>query len=86
MFKKISIIITSFFLIIQSAKATEINFDEHMSKFKEIIKCIQNETDEIKKYQRKDWVEAKNQNVNNLKKIDRKLDGFYQNLTTRMSN
>ena len=86
MFKKISIIITSFFLIIQSAKATEINFDEHMSKFKEIIKCIQNETDEIKKYQRKDWVEAKNQNVNNLKKIDRKLDGFFQNLTTRMSN
>ena len=86
MFKKISIIITSFFLIIQSAKATEINFDEHMSKFKEIIKCIQNETDEIKKYQRKDWVEAKNQNVNNLKKIDRKLDDFYQNLTTRMSN
>ena len=86
MFKKISIIITSFFLIIQSAKATEINFDEHMSKFKEIIKCIQNETDEIKKYQRKDWVEAKNQNVNNLKKIDRKLYDFYQNLTTRMSN
>ena len=78
--------ITSFFLIIQSAKATEINFDEHMSKFKEIIKCIQNETDEIKKYQRKDWIEAKNQNVNNLKKIDRKLDGFFQNLTTRMSN
>ena len=86
MFKKISIIITSFFLIIQSAKATEINFDEHMSKFKEIIKCIQNETDEIKKYQRKEWIEAKNQNVNNLKKIDRKLDGFFQNLTTRMSN
>ena len=86
MFKKISIIITSFFLIIQSAKATEINFDEHMSKFKEIIKCIQNETDEIKKYQRKDWIEAKNQNVNNLKKIDRKLDGFFQNLTKRMSN
>jgi len=86
MFKKISIIITSFFLIIQSAKATEINFDEHMSKFKEIIKCIQNETEEIKKYQRKDWIEAKNQNVNNLKKIDRKLDGFFQNLTTRMSN
>ena len=85
MFKKISIIITSFFLIIQSAKATEINFDEHMSKFKEIIKCIQNETDEIKKYQRKDWIEAKNQNVNNLKKIDRKLDGFFQNLTMRMS-
>ncbi len=86
MFKKISIIITSFFLIIQSAKATEINFDEHMSKFKEIIKCIQNETEEIKKYQRKDWIEAKNQNVNNLKKIDRKFDGFFQNLTTRMSN
>lgn len=86
MFKKISIIITSFFLIIQSAKATEINFDEHMSKFKEIIKCIQNETDEIKKYQRKEWIEAKNQNVNNLKKIDRKLDGFFQNLTTRISN
>tara|TARA_Y200000002_G_scaffold162067_1_gene133795 strand:+ start:48 stop:308 length:261 start_codon:yes stop_codon:yes gene_type:complete len=86
MFKKISIIITSFFLIIQSAKATEINFDEHMSKFKEIIKCIQNETEEIKKYQQKDWIEAKNQNVNNLKKIDRKLDGFFQNLTTRMSN
>ena len=86
MYKRISIIITSFFLIIQSAKATEINFDEHMSKFKEIIKCIQNETDEIKKYQRKDWIEAKNQNVNNLKKIDRKLDGFFQNLTTRMSN
>ena len=86
MFKKISIIITSFFLIIQSAKANEINFDEHMSKFKEIIKCIQNETEEIKKYQRKDWIEAKNQNVNNLKKIDRKFDGFFQNLTTRMSN
>ena len=86
MFKKISIIITSFFLIIQSAKATEINFDEHMSKFKEIIKCIQNETEEIKKYQQKDWIEAKNQNVNNLKKIDKKLDGFFQNLTTRMSN
>jgi len=86
MYKKISIIITSFFLMVQSTKATEINFDEHMSKFKEIIKCIQNETEEIKKYQRKDWIEAKNQNVNNLKKIDRKLDGFFQNLTTRMSN
>ena len=86
MYKRISIIITSFFFIVQSAKATEINFDEHMSKFKEIIKCIQNETEEIKKYQRKDWIEAKNQNVNNLKKIDRKLDGFFQNLTTRMSN
>ena len=86
MYKRISIIITSFFLIIQSAKATEINFDEHMSKFKEIIKCIQNETEEIKKYQRKDWIEAKNQNVNNLKKIDRKLNGFFQNLTSRMSN
>ena len=86
MYKRILIIIVSFFLIIQSAKATEINFDEHMSKFKEIIKCIQNETEEIKKYQRKDLIEAKNQNVNNLKKIDRKLDGFFQNLTTRMSN
>ena len=86
MYKRISIIITSFFLIIQSAKATEINFDEHMSKFKEIIKCIQNETEEIKKYQRKDWIEAKNQNVNNLKKIDRELNGFFQNLTSRMSN
>ena len=72
--------------MVQSTKATEINFDEHMSKFKEIIKCIQNETEEIKKYQRKNWIEAKNQNVNNLKKIDRKLDGFFQNLTTRMSN
>ncbi len=86
MYKKISIIITSFFLMVQSTKATEINFDEHMSKFKEIIKCIQNETEEIKKYQRKDWIEAKNQNVNNLKKIDRKLNGFFQNLTSRMSN
>ena len=86
MYKKISIIITSFFLMVQSTNATEINFDEHMSKFKEIIKCIQNETEEIKKYQPKDWIEAKNQNVNNLKKIDRKLDGFFQNLTTRMSN
>ena len=72
--------------MVQSTKATEINFDEHMSKFKEIIKCIQNETEEIKKYQRKNWIEAKNQNVNNFKKIDRKLDGFFQNLTTRMSN
>tara|TARA_B100000989_G_scaffold210117_1_gene159386 strand:- start:102 stop:320 length:219 start_codon:yes stop_codon:yes gene_type:complete len=72
--------------MVQSTKATEINFDEHMSKFKEIIKCIQNETEEIKKYQRKDWIEAKNQNVNNLKKIDRKLNGFFQNLTSRMSN
>ena len=86
MFKKISIIITSFFLIIQSAKATEINFDEHMSKFKEIIKCIQNETEEIKKYQKNEWIKAKNQNENNLKKIDNKLSGFFQNLTTRMSN
>jgi len=86
MYQKIVITITLLFLFIQSANSNENNFDEHMSKFKEIIKCIQNETEEIKKYQRKDWIEAKNQNVNNLKKIDRKLDGFFQNLTTRMSN
>ena len=86
MYQKIAITITLLFLFIQSANSKENNFDEHMSKFKEIIKCIQNETEEIKKYQRKDWIEAKNQNVNNLKKIDRKLDGFFQNLTTRMSN
>ena len=86
MYQKIVITITLLFLFIQSANSNENNFDEHMSKFKEIIKCIQNETDEIKKYQRKDWIEATNQNVNNLKKIDRKLDGFFQNLTTRMSN
>ena len=86
MYQKIAITITLLFLFIQSANSKENNFDEHMSKFKEIIKCIQNETEEIKKYQPKDWIEAKNQNVNNLKKIDRKLDGFFQNLTTRMSN
>ena len=86
MYQKIVITITLLFLFIQSANSNENNFDEHMSKFKEIIKCIPNETEEIKKYQRKDWIEAKNQNVHNLKKIDRKFDGFFQNLTTRMSN
>ena len=86
MYQKIAVIITFLFLFIQSANSNENNFDEHMSKFKEIIKCIQNETEEIKKYQKNEWIKAKNQNENNLKKIDNKLSGFFQNLTTRMSN
>ena len=44
MYQKIVITITLLFLFIQSANSNENNFDEHMSKFKEIIKCIQNET------------------------------------------
>jgi hypothetical protein len=86
MYQKIAVIITFLFLFIQSANSNENNFDEHMSKFKEIIKCIQNETEEIKKYQKNEWIKAKKQKENNLKKIDNKLSGYFQNLTTRMSN
>ena len=48
-----------------------------MSKFKEIIKCIQNETERLKSINEKNGLKLK-QNVNNLKKIDRRLDGFFK--------
>ena len=85
MYQKIAVTITFLFLFIQSANSNVNNLEMHKSKFQKIIKFIQKETDEIKKYQKNEWIKAKKQNENNLKKIDNKLSGFFHNLTTRLT-
>ena len=40
----------------------------------------------LKNIKKNEWIKAKKQKENNLKKIDNKLSGYFQNLTTRMSN
>ena len=85
MYQKIAVIITFLFLFIQSAYSNENNFEMYKSKFNKIIKFIQKETYEIKKYQKNEWIKAKSQNENNLKKIDNKLKGFFHNFTTKLT-
>ena len=85
MYKKIAVTITFLILFIQSANSNENNFEMYKSKFNKIIKFIQKETYEIKKYQKNEWIKAKSQNENNLKKIDNKLNGFFHNLTTKLT-
>ena len=85
MYQKIAVTITFLFLFIQSANSNENNFEIYKSKFNKIIKFIQKEKNDIKKYQKNEWIKVKNQNEKNLKKIDNKLSGFFHNLTTKLT-
>ena len=60
MYKKLVVTITFLFLFIQSANSNENNFEIYKSKFNKIIKFIQKEKNDIKKYQKNEWIKVKN--------------------------
>ena len=79
MIKKIVILITTLVFISQSVNANELNkFNQKFNNFFELlIDKIQNEVDETKNFQIREWKEVKQKHQKSYKTVQHKLTGFF---------
>ena len=79
MIKKIVILITTLVFISQSVNANELNkFNQKFNNFFELlIDKIQNEVEETKNFQIKEWKEVKRKHRKSYKTVQHKLTGFF---------
>ena len=79
MIKKIVILITTLVFISQSVNANELNkFNQKFNNFFELlIDKIQNEVEETKSFQIREWKEVKRKHQKSYKTVQYKLTGFF---------
>ena len=79
MIKKIVILITTLVFISQSVNANELNkFNQKFNNFFELlIDKIQNEVEETKNFQIREWKEVKQKHQKSYKTVQHKLTGFF---------
>ena len=79
MIKKIVILITTLVFISQSVNANELNkFNQKFNNFFELlIDKIQNEVEETKNFQIREWKEVKRKHQKSYKTVQHKLTGFF---------
>ena len=77
--KKIVILITTLVFISQSVNANELNkFNQKFNNFFELlIDKIQNEVEETKNFQIREWKEVKQKHQKSYKTVQHKLTGFF---------
>ncbi len=77
--KKMVILITTLVFISQSVNANELNkFNQKFYNFFELlIDKIQNEVEETKNFQIKEWKEVKQKHRKSYKTVQHKLTGFF---------
>ena len=77
--KKIVILITTLVFISQSVNANELNkFNQKFINFFELlIDKIQNEVEETKNFQIREWKEVKQKHQKSYKTVQHKLTGFF---------
>ena len=79
MIKKIVILITTLVFISQSVNANELN--KFNQKFNNFFKClndkIENEIEETKNFQIREWKEVKRKHQKSYKIVQHKLTGFF---------
>ena len=79
MIKKIVILITTLVFISQSVNANELNkFNQKFNNFFELlIDKVQNEIEETKSFQIREWKEVKRKHQKSYKTVQHKLTGFF---------
>ena len=79
MIKKIVILITTLVFISQSVNANELNkFNQKFNNFFELlIDKIENEIEETKSFQIREWKEVKRKHQKSYKTVQHKLTGFF---------
>ena len=77
--KKMVILITTLVFISQSVNANELNkFNQKFNNFFELlIDKIQNEVEETKNFQIREWKEVKQKHQKSYKTVQHKLTGFF---------
>ena len=79
--KNMIITFVVFIVTTQSVNANENKLNKFNQKFNNFFKClsdkIENEIEETKNFQIREWKEAKNQNDQTLKVVNQKLTGFF---------
>ena len=77
--KKIVILITTLVFVSQSVNANELN--KFNQKFNNFFKClsdkIENEIEETKNFQIREWKEVKRKHQKSYKTVQHKLTGFF---------
>ena len=79
MIKKIVILITTLVFISQSVNANELNkFNQKFNNFFELlIDKVQNEIEDTKDFQIREWKEVKQKHQKSYKTVQHKLTGFF---------